>query len=127
MEVIEIESTASSPGITLNPESEEFIFTGRSLPEDPIEFYNPVVAWFEKYRTSPIRGAMFQFKLTYFNTASSKVFFNLFQIVDKVNVENPDAENKIVIYANDDDEDLLELFEYYKELLDSNCLDLKIV
>ena len=36
-----------------------------------------------------------------------------------------ESDNKIRIYTNDDDEDLIELFEYYQELLSSNCLELK--
>ena len=127
MRVIEIKSTASSPGIILNPEKGEFEFTGRSLPEDPIEFYEPVMAWFEEYKSNPITGAVFNFKLTYFNTASSKVYFNLFTIIDRLNIEHPEVNNKLVIYANNDDEDLFELFEYYSELLESNCLELKTV
>ena len=127
MKVIEINSTASSPDIILNPESGEFVFSGRSLPEDPIEFYEPVVEWFEEYKSNPLTGSVFNFKLTYFNTASSKVFFNLFQVIDKLNIAHPEVNNKIIIYANNDDEDLLELFEYYSELLESNCLELKTV
>jgi hypothetical protein len=125
METIEIKDTASSPGIILNPETGEFIFTGRSLPEDPMEFYEPVLGWIENYIANPIDNAKFEFKLTYFNTASSKVFFNIFQTIDKLNVDRPDVNNRILIYTNSDDEDLMELFEYYKELLSSNCMELK--
>jgi len=125
MEILEIKDTASSPGILLNPETGEFIFTGRSLPEDPMEFYEPVLKWIEDYIENPIDNAKFEFKLTYFNTASSKVFFNIFQTIDKLNVDKPGVDNKILIYTNNDDEDLMELFEYYKELLSSNCMELK--
>ena len=126
MELIEIAETSSSPKITLNVEDNEFVFTGRSLPEDPMDFYKPVMDWMEAYKNSPTEGAHFEFKLTYFNTASSKVFFSLFQIIDKINLEHTGVDNKIVIYTSEDDEDLIELFEYYKELLTSNCLELKI-
>ena len=127
MEVIEIAETASSPGIILDPEKNKFVFTGRSLPEDPLDFYNPVMVWMEKYRQTPIEGAVFEFKLNYFNTASSKVFFSLFQVIDKINLEHTGVDNRIAIYTSEDDEDLIELFEYYNELLSSNCLELKII
>lgn len=125
MNKIEIQETVSSPGVTLNPEEGKFEFTGRSLPEDPMEFYEPVLEWFEEYSQKPLSIASFEFKLTYFNTASSKVFFSIFQTIDKVNLNNAGAANKVVIHASEDDEDLLELFEYYKELLSSDCLELK--
>ncbi len=125
MENIEIKETASSPSITLDTTKGEYVFAGRSLPEDPIEFYEPVLEWFENYKASPLNGVNFEFKLTYFNTASSKVFFQIFHSIDQLNVNNPGIDNKIVMYANSDDEDLLELFDYYKELLTSNCLVLE--
>jgi len=127
MKVLEIAETASSPGIVLNAGTNQFIFTGRSLPEDPLNFYEPVMNWMEMYKQNPVAGASFEFKLTYFNTASSKVFFSLFQIIDKINLEHTGVDNRIAIYTSEDDEDLIELFEYYKELLSSNCLELKII
>ena len=127
MNKLEIAGTSSSPAVNLNPETGEFVFSGRSLPEDPMDFFKPVLDWFEEYKTKPINGAIFEFKLTYFNTASSKVFFSLIQIVDQVNVDHPEIGNRVLIHANVDDEDLIELFEYYKELLSSNCLELKTV
>jgi hypothetical protein len=125
MQVLKIKDTASSPGIILNPEDGVFLFTGRSLPEDPIDFFEPVLGWFEEYKASPIAGSKFEFKLNYFNTASSKVFFHIFQLIDEINLKDEQVNNKIIIYANSDDEDLLELFEYYQELLSSNCLELQ--
>lgn len=125
MDTIEIKDTANSPGIILNPKSGVFRFTGRSLPEDPFEFYDPVIHWFERYQSNPISGARFEFRMTYFNTASSKVFFSIFQIIDQVNTSRPEMDNKVLIFANNDDEDLIELFEYYKELLTTNCLELR--
>lgn len=125
MKVFKIEETASSPGILFNKESGEFRFYGRSLPEDPIEFYQPVLDWFDTYIKDPLPGANFELRLTYFNTASSKVFFSIFQMIDKMNLSKAGIENKIVIFTNSDDEDLMELFEYYKELLSTDCLDLR--
>lgn len=125
MEIVVIKNTPSSPDVELNPKTGVFSFSGRSLPEDPFEFYGPVLDWFEEYKEKPISGARFDFKLTYFNTASSKVFFSIFQTIDNINLKHPGVENKIVIYANNDDDDLLELFEYYQELLTSDCLELK--
>ena len=127
MEVLEIIETTSSPHVILDADKNEFIFSGRSLPEDPLDFYGPVIKWMDLYKINPAVGAHFEFKLTYFNTASSKVFFSLFQSIDKINLEHTGVDNKIVIYTSEDDEDLIELFEYYKELLSSNCLELKII
>ena len=127
MDVLEISETTSSPHVLLDADKNEFVFSGRSLPEDPMTFYGPVMKWMELYRNTPVVGAQFEFKLTYFNTASSKVFFSMFQSIDEINLQNIGVDNKIVIFTSEDDEDLIELFEYYKELLSSNCLELKII
>lgn len=125
MDPLFIEESFRTPKVDLNPNEGKFIFSGRSLPENPTEFYGDVIKWMEQYVLEPIPNAEFEFRMTYFNTASSKVFFNIFQVIDKLNVNKPGSDNKIIIYANDDDEDLIELFEYYQELLSSNCLELK--
>ena len=125
MDPLIIEESFRTPKVELNPNEGTFIFSGRSLPENPIEFYGDVIKWMEEYANDPTRNAEFEFRMTYFNTASSKVFFNIFQVIDKLNGNKPGSDNKIIIYANDDDEDLIELFEYYQELLTSNCLELK--
>ncbi|HAW52018.1 MAG TPA: hypothetical protein DCX54_06775 [Flavobacteriales bacterium] len=125
MDPLFIEESFRTPKVDLNPKEGKFVFAGRSLPENPTEFYGDVVKWMEQYAKNPIPNAEFEFRMTYFNTASSKVFFTIFQVIDKLNVSKPGSDNKIVIYANEDDEDLIELFEYYQELLTSNCLELK--
>ena len=125
MDSLVIEESFRTPKVVLNPEGGEFVFSGRSLPENPNEFYDPILKWMETYKSDPVQNAEFEFRMTYFNTASSKVFFSIFQIIDKVNTSKPGSNNKIIIFANDDDEDLIELFEYYQELLSSNCLELK--
>ena len=125
MDPLIIVESFRTPRIELIPGEGKFEFSGRSLPENPNEFYGDVIKWMQEYSNAPIANAEFEFRMTYFNTASSKVFFNIFQVIDKMNIAKPGSDNKIIIYANDDDEDLIELFEYYQELLTSNCLELK--
>ena len=125
MDALILEESFRTPQVELNPAEGKFVFSGRSLPENPTEFYGDIIKWMEEYTNNPTPNAEFEFRMTYFNTASSKVFFTIFQVIDKLNINKPGSDNKIIIYANDDDEDLIELFEYYQELLTSNCLELK--
>lgn len=125
MDALIIEESFRTPKVELIPSEGKFVFSGRSLPENPNEFYGDIIKWMEEYSKEPTPNAKFEFRMTYFNTASSKVFFTIFQVIDKLNTSKPGSDNKIIIYANDDDEDLIELFEYYQELLTTNCLELK--
>lgn len=125
MDKLHIAETTTTPEILLDYEQQNFVFSGRSLPEDPTSFYGPVLNWFEWYAEKPHEVAEFHIRLSYFNTNSSKMLFTIFQMIDKINVNNAGVANKIVLYYSDEDEDLIELAEYYKELLNTDCLDMK--
>jgi hypothetical protein len=125
IDILNIPETTTTPEIILNCETHQFELSGRSLPEDPNSFYGPLLNWFKIYGQSPVSSANFQIKLSYFNTNSSKMLFTIFQMIDKVNVDHVGMENKIILYFSDEDEDLIELAEYYQELLTSDCLVLK--
>ncbi len=51
-------------------------YQARSLPEDTVTFYKPVVDWISQYAEQPNAKTDFAFKLDYFNTASSKVILD---------------------------------------------------
>ena len=48
MEVLEIPNTAKTPQISLNPNG-TLLFKGRSIPENSIDFYRPVMDWLTEY------------------------------------------------------------------------------
>jgi hypothetical protein len=53
MELISIEGTPKTPTVTMNPETGLVEIKGRSIPENSIEFYKPIVDWLEDYAGSP--------------------------------------------------------------------------
>ena len=61
-----------SPGAdVMDKEKNIFEISGKSLPEDVVDFYQPLLDWLNKYRSTPNPKTEFTFKLMYFNTASS--------------------------------------------------------
>ena len=72
MKALIIEATEETAGIILDKERGIFEITGRSLPEDSAEFFDPVLQWVKEYRNDPNNVTDIVFKLDYFNTASSK-------------------------------------------------------
>ena len=72
MEIINLEGTEDTPKIILDKTNKIFEISGRSLPEDSAEFYQPVLEWLAEYAKDPLPETTFDFKLEYFNTASSK-------------------------------------------------------
>jgi len=73
MEALNIKATNDTPRVILDPENDIFEISGRSLPEDVVRFYKPVLVWLDAYKLHPGRKTDFVFKYIYFNTATSKL------------------------------------------------------
>lgn len=116
METIKINGTDDTPGIVLDANSEVFEISGRSLPEDVTAFYDPVLNWLDEYAEKPNPKTEFVFKLTYFNTASSKVLLDILMKLEDIN--NDGHEVIIKWYSPEDDEDMQEAGEEYADIVD---------
>ena len=112
MEIINLEGTEDTPRIILDKTNKIFEISGRSLPEDSSEFYQPILDWLVEYKMDPLPETIFDFKLEYFNTASSKLILDVLTVLE-------DIENvKVVWYFYEDDEDMEEAGEEFSELVD---------
>ncbi len=116
MKTLIIEGTDDTPRVVLDQENNLFEISGRSLPEDVVSFYQPVIDWLEEMETKPLENMEFSFKLEYFNTASSKLILDIFLKLDEVYQDG----NKINIkwHYSELDEDLEEAGEEYSELVE---------
>ncbi len=116
MEKLKIESTEDSPQIILDRESNIMEISGRSLPEDVNTFYEPMMSWIEEYAKDPLDVTVFSFKLTYFNTASSKIILDILTHFEEMIEEG----HKVMVrwHYMEEDEDMLEAGEEYSEMVD---------
>lgn len=84
MENYYIAGTEDTPQIEFDSDSRVFTISGRSLPENAIEFYAPVLEWIEKNLGEAERNSfIFEVKIEYFNTSSSKQLAKLFLTIEK--------------------------------------------
>ena len=67
MEPISIIGTPKTPTVTFEANGKLEI-KGRSIPENSVEFYKPLVDWLEQYLSSPAPLTEVSIKLEYFNT-----------------------------------------------------------
>ena len=113
MEIINLEGTEDTPKIILDKTNKIFEISGRSLPEDSAEFYQPVLDWLSEYANDPLPETIFDFKLEYFNTSSSKALIEIFRKFERVFKSG----NEVLIqwYYEQDDEDMLDLGEEFSE------------
>jgi len=116
MEVLVIESTEDSPKIVLDRESNILDISGRSLPEDVNTFYEPMMSWIEEYAKDPLEITVFNFKLTYFNTASSKIILDILTQFEEMIEEG----HQVMVrwHYPEEDEDMMEAGEEYSEMVD---------
>lgn len=123
MDILKIEKTSDTPNVTFDSENNIFEFSYRSLPENAIEFYNPILDWIEEYSKNPNELTSVNFKLEYFNTASAKqiakVLLKLFEI-------SKTAKVKINWYYDNDDTDMLASGQRYSKLINLEFEFIKI-
>ena len=116
MEPLKLESTDDSPFILLDKENNQFEISGKSLPEDVVDFYQPVLKWLETYRSDPNTNTIFNIKLIYFNTASSKLILDILMIFEEMVEEG----HSILIkwFSLQSDEDMQEAGKEYEEMVE---------
>jgi hypothetical protein len=85
------------------------------MPENVAEFYEPVITWLEKYKEKPLSKMFFDFKMEYFNTASSKLILDLLFKLEGIKENGSDV--TINWYFPEDDDDLEEAGNEYSEIV----------
>lgn len=112
MEDIRIEGTPKTPTVNFITNEGLLEIKGRSIPENSIEFYKPLIDWIESYAKEPKDSTNINIQLEYFNTSSSKCILDLFKKLEAIN-------NNITInwYYEEDDEDMLEAGEDYEAII----------
>ncbi|RLD64388.1 MAG: nuclear pore complex subunit [Bacteroidetes bacterium] len=116
MKELTIKGTRQNPNIILNKEKNIFEFSGQSLPENVQKLYQPILSWIDEYSDAPNDNTSIVFKMKYYNSASSKV---IFEVLKKFNLIYKKGKNvKVEWYFKEEDEDMQESGKYYQELLD---------
>lgn len=115
MEPIIIEGTPKTPTVHFDSSEGAFKLEGRSIPENSVEFYKPLVDWLDQYRENPLPKTTVEVKLEYFNTSSSKCILDVFKKLEMIHKAKNDVEIKW--YYEEDDEDMLEAGEDYESII----------
>jgi hypothetical protein len=114
MNELKIPATKNSPDILLNPGGSIKI-KGRSIHENIIDFFNPVIRWVEEYVEEPADFTSVDISLEYVNSASAKMIINFLQKISYIQFKH----KKLVInwYYEEGDEDILERGEYFSTVV----------
>jgi len=109
-----IEPTRRTPRIILEPG--RFFIVGRSIPENPGEFYRPVYEWISKYVQSKGQRTVVELGFEYINTSSTKWIYNIIKKISSM--KDVTGNVSICWYYDAGDEDMCELGFIMKSLVD---------
>lgn len=115
MEPLSIEGTAKTPSVRFDAEKGILEIKGRSIPENSIEFYKPLVDWLDSYKGNALGRTEVNVQLEYFNTSSSKCILDVFKKLE--NIHKSKAEVVVNWFYEEDDEDMLEAGEDYESII----------
>ena len=113
MEDLSLEGTAKTPTVDFKSAG-ELLIKGRSIPENSIEFYKPLIEWISNYSENPKENTLVNIQLEYFNTSSSKCILDVFKKLESIS----DSSVSVKWYYEEDDEDMLEAGEDYEAIID---------
>lgn len=115
MKPLRIVETSDTPEVNLDKDRGRFEFYGKSMPENPTEFFLPILEWMKEYVANPNKETILIFKMDYFNTASSKKILEILTFLLEIH------KRKMSVMVNwhyrSIDEDMKETGETFSEIV----------
>jgi hypothetical protein len=127
MNIFELKESSTTPYVLLDASIGRITFEGRSIPENVIDYYQPILNWIDEYSKSPSEQTTVNFKFEYFNTSSSKRIFDIMKKVEQLAI-NSGKSVLINWYYEEDDEDIFFAGNDYKALISKvefNLIEIK--
>lgn len=111
------EPQVKTPSIHFDSKTGVFEINGRSLPENPHQFYLPLFIWLEHYIENPAPKTTLNIQLEYFNSSSTKCIVEMFRKMEQISKNRKSEVSINWLYASDDEE-MLESGENFKSILE---------
>lgn len=103
------------PGIILNKEEKIFKIFGKSCPIDAINFYTPILEWFDEYIKDPLENTVLDIQLNYFNTATAKALLKILKKIEQLHEAGYSA--KVRWFYPQYDEDMEETGRDFNQII----------
>ena len=115
MENLTLEGSAKTPTVNFNASVGKLELSGRSIPENSVEFYKPLNDWIDNYGKEAIPETAVDIKLEYFNTSSSKCILDLFKKLESIS----GSKTQVTVnwFYEEDDEDMQEAGQDYQAII----------
>lgn len=91
------------PNVCLDKDKNLFTIGGRSIPENAIDVFSPIIEWWKQYILDPNPETHIEMNFEYINSSSMKQIAKLIALLDKI----PASTTKITVswHYNTDDTD----------------------
>lgn len=114
MESLYVEGSIHTPLVSFNTITNQFEIKGESYSDDAYHFYKPIVRWLRNYLDLNEKPLTLDFHLVYFNTSSSSIFFQIFEMLENYTTQR-EIPVEVNWYARPEDMDILEEGEDFQE------------
>lgn len=111
-----VEGTPKTPHIIFSAGKGELTISGRSIPENSIEFYQSVYSWIDEYAKQSRPSTSIKIQLEYFNTSSSKCVLDIFRKLELLQ-KSGKSEVTVMWMYEEEDEDMMEAGDDYKAIV----------
>lgn len=111
-----LSSTRDKPEVILNPKGIIKI-TGRLIPENPMDFFNPIDEWINEYFRNPADITYVEIYLEYINSVGTKYLLDTIHKIAHIHLRNKKKKLIINWYYKVDDEDILEKGTFFSSVL----------
>ena len=108
------EPSKRTPWIIMEPG--KIFMMGRSIPENPGEFYRPIYDWISKFVLNNNVKSNIELGFEYINTSSTKWIFNILKELSEMKEISNNA--RVTWYYEQGDEDMCELGFILRSLVD---------
>ena len=112
-----ISPTRNTPEVILDPKG-TIKFSGRLIPENAEDFFNPIEEWINEYFKNPAEITCVEISLGYINSAGTKYLLYIIRKITHVHLKKSTKKFIINWYYNDEDEDILEKGKLFSSNLD---------
>ena len=121
-----ISPTNITPEVILDPKG-IIKLTGRLIPENAMDFFNPIEEWINEYFCSPADITCVEIYLEYINSTGTKYLLDLIHKITHIHLKNNKKRLIINWYYKDEDEDMLETGTNFSLVFDVPFNFIKII
>lgn len=121
LEIIGEKGVFFIPNVHFDAQTGRCLMEGEAFLENTWEFYKQLLGWLRKY-TATQQPIIFDFKLSYFNTSSSKGILEILQFLKEYQEQGGDV--TVNWYYSEEDEDIREEAE---DFIEDTQLDMNLI